>query len=187
MKQLGHASQLIPLIHPQDDDEQIMSDDDLLQLLSRQLNHSDGIRGFFATYLTSPESLTTEEVPKVLADAVKSSDMEVMIPLACMNVIMPTAMSSIHQDDELKECARKTATNGIKILRLLKDEEDVVKNCKAILKVCNGVEEEGDDMIKVCICDEFAFAFVFMNCKVYLYTNLSFSTVLGKVLQQLPV
>ena len=65
MKQLGHASQLIPLIHPQDDDEQIMSDDDLSQLLSRQLNHSDGIRGFFATYLTSPESLTTEDVPKV--------------------------------------------------------------------------------------------------------------------------
>jgi len=156
MKQLGHASQIIPLLHPKDDDEQIMSNDDLSQLLSRQLNHSDGIRGFFATYLTSPESLTTEEVPQVLADAVKSSDMEVMIPLACMNVIMPMAMSSIHQDDELKECAKKTATNGIKILRLLKDEDDVVKNCKAITKVCNGVEEEGDDMIKVCNSCAFA-------------------------------
>ena len=175
MKQLGHASQLIPMIHPQDDDEQIMSDDDLLQLLSRQLNHSDGIRGFFATYLTSPESLTTEEVPQVLADAVKSSDMEVMIPLACMNVIMPVAMSSIHEDEELKKCAKKTATNGVKILSLLKDEDLVVKNCKAIMKVCNG-KEEGDDMIKVCASVCYS---LFVR---YLYTNLSFSAVLGKVL-----
>lgn len=37
-----------------------------------------------------------------------------------MNVIMPTAMSSIHRDEELKESARKTATNGIKFLQLLK-------------------------------------------------------------------
>ena len=127
--------------------------DALLELLSRQINHSDGIRGFFAVYLTSPESLTVDDVPDVLAQAVKSADTKVLVPLACMNVIMPTAMSSIHTDDELKECASKTAMNGKKILRLLKGHDLVVNNCKAIVSVCNGVKEEGlDDLIEVSSC-----------------------------------
>ena len=88
MKQLGHASQIIPLIHPQEGDAP-MSYDALLELLTRQLNHSDGIRCFFAVYLTSPESLTVDDVPTVLAQAVKSANTKVMVPLACMNVIMP--------------------------------------------------------------------------------------------------
>ena len=66
-----------------------------------------------------------------------------------MNVIMPTAMTSIHQDPELKECAAKTASNGKKILRLLKGNDDVVSNCKAILSVCEGVENGSDDLITV--------------------------------------
>ena len=37
-----------------------------------------------------------------------------------MNVIMPTAMSSIHKNEELKESARETATNGINNLQVLK-------------------------------------------------------------------
>ena len=149
MKQLGHASQLLPLLHPQDGDNgdgtQLISDEMLQDILSQQLSHSDGIRGFFAVYLTSPESLTTEDVPTVLAEAVKASDTKVIVPLACMNVIMPTAMSSIHKDEELRECARKTATNGIKILQLLKGDKLVVNNCNAILKVCNGIEDKSDD------------------------------------------
>ena len=54
MKQLGHASQLIPLLHPQEDnnngesDTQSISDDMLQDILSAQLSSSDGIRGFFA-------------------------------------------------------------------------------------------------------------------------------------------
>lgn len=55
----------------------------LLKVLSRQLSHSDGIRGFFAVYLTSPEPLTVEEVPQVLAKAVIGADPKVMVPLAC--------------------------------------------------------------------------------------------------------
>ena len=60
-----------------------------------------------------------------------------------MNVIMPTAMTSIHQDAELKECASKTASNGKKILSLLKGEKDVTDNCNAILSVCQGSNIEG--------------------------------------------
>ena len=68
-----------------------------------------------------------------------------------MNVIMPTAMSSIHQDPELRECAAKTANEGTKILRLLKGNGDVVENCKAILDVCegSGTVEGSKDLIEV--------------------------------------
>ena len=81
MKQLGHASQMIPAMMNKD-----MSADEsatLLEMLSGQFSHSDGIRGFFAVYLTSPESLTVEEVPAVLSEAVKGADTKVMVPLAC--------------------------------------------------------------------------------------------------------
>ena len=84
MKQLGHASQIIPLLHPRGNDN--MTEDEsasVLEILSRQLSHSDGIRGFFAVYLTSPESLMDEDVPAVLAEAVRDADTQVMVPLAC--------------------------------------------------------------------------------------------------------
>ena len=64
-----------------------------------------------------------------------------------MNVIMPTAMSSIHQDPELRECASKTAINGKKILRLLKDSEDVKMNCNAISSVCTGDSSGADEKL----------------------------------------
>jgi hypothetical protein len=60
-----------------------------------------------------------------------------------MNVVMPTAMTIIHQDAELKECARKTAENGKKILNLLKGTELVIDNCMAIDRVC--ADLDGDD------------------------------------------
>mmetsp|Transcript_38965 Transcript_38965/g.81903 ORF Transcript_38965/g.81903 Transcript_38965/m.81903 type:complete len:255 (+) Transcript_38965:106-870(+) len=151
MKQLGHASQIIPLLHPHTSDKEMNEEESasLLEILSRQFSHSDGIRGFFAVYLTSPESQTVDEVPNVLANAVRGADTKIMVPLACMNVIMPTAMQSIHQDAELKECASKTASNGKKILRILKGNDEVINNCKAISRVCEdaekGPEEEGTD------------------------------------------
>lgn len=150
MKQLGHASQIIPLLHPQEKGKTPSEEETsaLPAVLSRQFSHSDGIRGFFAVYLTSPESLTVDEVPVILAEAVKNADKKVMVPLACMNVIMPTAMSSIHEDAELKECASKTAVNGIKILRLLKGDSAVTMNCKAIMSVCRGTGEGSEDLIE---------------------------------------
>lgn len=58
-------------------------------------------------------------------------------------MVMPTAMTIIHQDTELKECARKTAENGKKILSLLKGNDLVIDNCMAIDRVC--AEISGDD------------------------------------------
>eukprot|EP00956_Cyclotella_meneghiniana_P013723 scaffold20002_cov76-Cyclotella_meneghiniana.AAC.7 len=121
MKQLGHTSRLIPLLH---EESSQVSKSDLSELLNKQLSHSEGIRGFFAVYLTSPESLEKDDdVPSVLVEAVRGANAEIMVPLACMNVVMPTAMSILHQDAELKECAAKTAKNGKKILRLLKGHD----------------------------------------------------------------
>ncbi|KAL7463610.1 hypothetical protein ACHAXS_003970 [Conticribra weissflogii] len=114
----------------------------LSKILATQLGHSNGIRGFFAVYLTSPESLISEDVPPILAEAVRGADEEIFVPLACMNVIMPTAMTSIHQDPELRECASKTANNGKKILRLVRDSDLVKRNCVAIRKVCGGNAED---------------------------------------------
>lgn len=84
MKQLGHASRIIPLLHPEGDDELTEEEHaSLLPILSSQFSHSDGVRGFFAVYLTSSESLAAEEVPPVLAEAVRGADAKVMVPLAC--------------------------------------------------------------------------------------------------------
>ena len=67
-------------------------------------------------------------------------------------------MSSIHQDEELIECAVKTASNGKKILRLLKGSDDVINNCNAILSVCRGAEEEAEvesgELIGVSLCPQ---------------------------------
>ncbi|KAL7552030.1 hypothetical protein ACHAWF_015241 [Thalassiosira exigua] len=143
MKQLGHASQIIPELVRDDLSEGEY--DELLDVLTRQFSHSDGVRGFFAVYLTSPESLAVDGVPTVLAEAARSADAEIIVPLACMNVVMPTAMTSVHRDEDLKECASKTASNGKKILRLLKESDDVAQNCREISNVCKG-EFDGSDL-----------------------------------------
>jgi hypothetical protein len=166
MKQLGHASRIIPLLHPREEGKTPSEEETsaLPAVLSRQFSHSDGIRGFFAVYLTSPESLAADKVPAILAEAVKNADKKVMVPLACMNVIMPTAMSSIHGDADLKECASKTAVNGMKILRLLKGDSTVMMNCKAIMSVCLGTGGGSEDLIEVSLaaallCLNVSFAF----------------------------
>ena len=63
-------------------------------------------------------------------------------------MVMPTAMSILHQDAELKECAAKTADNGKKILRLLKGHDLVIDNCMAIDRVCADVTGE-DELFRV--------------------------------------
>lgn len=125
MKQLGHTSRLIPLLHEESSqvskvcavciklhiiisvcsinltilnliqrmhcDVQnvnmviihLSKKSDLSELLNKQLSHSEGIRGFFAVYLTSPESLETGDVPSVLVQAVRGANAEIMVPLAC--------------------------------------------------------------------------------------------------------
>ena len=107
--------------------------------LSAQLSHSEGIRGFMVSYLTgSYESSTneddgsidaaamvaTEQDPRVLletlhglvAEEAASSNEDELVPLMCMNVVMPIAMITMHQDPALSEASRLTAARGIRLL-----------------------------------------------------------------------
>lgn len=142
----------MPVLHPSEGAE--VSEEDSEQLpavLAGQLTHADGIRGFFACYFTFLVTSTADgsmDIPDALADAVKSADPKVLAPMACTNAIMPAAMVSVHQDESLISLSAKTAANGKKILSLLKGDDVVTSNCRAILSVCEDSEEGEADLIK---------------------------------------
>ena len=80
---------------------------DLSELLNKQLSHSEGIRGFFAVYLTSPESLETDDVPSVLVEAVRGANAEIMVPLACkLGYCFLFLLCVIFFADKLTSCHR---------------------------------------------------------------------------------
>ena len=89
MKQLGHTARILPLLHPTDGT--IVSPEEmhsLRRVLDEQFQHAEGIRGFFAVYLTSSQeppssSNAEEEVPPVLREAVRNADPALLVPLAC--------------------------------------------------------------------------------------------------------
>jgi hypothetical protein len=106
-----------------------------LAMLKAQLSHSDGIRGFFVTYLTAMaaavDSTTNNaviqippadrrHVPPLLIEAMKSvTDADDLIRLACMNVIMPSGMMTMHKDAELSAQSKTTATRAVRVLESL--------------------------------------------------------------------
>ena len=137
MKQVSHASQIVPLLEK--------DDATACALLKAQLTHSDGIRGFFVSYLTNEGVADNDEVPKSLVEAIKDiSDQSDLIKLSIMNVIMPTAMTSMHTDPDLQKNSSMTAERGIKILNILKDHPDTPMHCKAIYDVATTSIENGD-------------------------------------------
>ena len=63
-----------------------------------------------------------------------------------MNVVMPTAMSSMHTDPELSANAARTARRGVRVLKYLQDKNESVKtNCDAIRAVAAGDDTENCD------------------------------------------
>jgi hypothetical protein len=102
MKQLGHASEILPLLKQNQDDgngtkNKNENEKQVRDLLEAQLSHSDGIRGFFVTYLTSEDgdsgdddgdSMSTivadnDKVPTVLVDAMNNIESDELVPLVC--------------------------------------------------------------------------------------------------------
>jgi len=163
MKQVGHAAAIVDLLassSSQDDDEEILT-----KALTAQLSHSDGIRGFFVNYLTgeidneqdqvdivNPADL--EQIPHALLQAIQNiQPKDELISLSCMNVIMPTAMTTMHQDPLLAANSAKTAQRGTRILQALLQDDDnqvqekVRQTCKAIYEVATTttVEDDNDD------------------------------------------
>jgi hypothetical protein len=52
-----------------------------------------------------------------------------------MNVIMPVAMTTMHEDPELAANSAKTGERGLRVLQALSDISDVTANARAILAV----------------------------------------------------
>lgn len=136
MKQLSHSEALVTLLVENDTSEELQS------LLKAQLSHADGIRGFFATYLTHERS-ANNAVPVVLKQAMESNENhEDLVDLSFMNLIMPTAMVTMHKDPELSSQSRITAERGLLILQALKEmhvtQELVESEYEAILAAATG-------------------------------------------------
>jgi hypothetical protein len=147
MRQVSHAAEIVPLLSAEA--EQEGNDDAIAAMLQAQLSHSDGIRGFFVNYLTGEGDTAADalEVPAPLASAIQTvSDREDLISLASMNVIMPTAMSSMHTDPELQQSSAKTAKRGIIVLKYLATlaPEEVKPTVEAILLAATAGAESTD-------------------------------------------
>ena len=65
--------------------ESIKREKVLSKLIKAQLSHSDGMRGFFARYLTGEGYMVAdkEHVPAPLQEAMKQANLEHLAPLAC--------------------------------------------------------------------------------------------------------
>ena len=82
MQQISHAGELVACLnenHPEVDDQM------MVELLTAQLSHVDGLRGFFATYLTESGDTVADqnEIPQVLWEAMQNVDQKQLIDIAC--------------------------------------------------------------------------------------------------------
>ncbi len=132
--------------------EQSVDDELLTEAIAAQLSHSDGIRGFFVSYLTGGDSdIDKKTVPKPLLNAMKQvENQKDLISLACMNVIMPTAMVTMHTDEELSKSSAMTATRGKIVAGALMNSDEMRRQAMAIVGAASGnVDGCEKDDIKV--------------------------------------
>lgn len=82
MSQVSHASDLVQQLS-----DATIPQEELTERLKTQLSHSDGIRGFFVTYLTQEGGdeapADFDKVPTLLSNAMKQANQDELIPLAC--------------------------------------------------------------------------------------------------------
>jgi len=143
MKQMAYGSEIVSLLGDNETDEKLLSD-----MIAAQLSHSDGIRGFFVTYLTGegPSPADSDEMPKPLMVSIQQiEDKRELISLACMNVIMPTGMITMHTDEDLSKSSALTAMRGKIVARSLMEENEMKEQCAAILAVATDVQKDSDD------------------------------------------
>ena len=130
-------------------------------LLSAQLSHSDGIRGFMVAYLTverqiqnvdneEEEEEDEEEDSEILIETVcellqkvNADEVEELVSLMCMNVVMPTAMVSMHTDPDLSTASKLTSIRGTKLLKsTMKCSSLIEDNLNALLEAATITTEE---------------------------------------------
>eukprot|EP00529_Nitzschia_sp_RCC80_P026308 CAMPEP_0113470958 /NCGR_PEP_ID=MMETSP0014_2-20120614/16725_1 /TAXON_ID=2857 /ORGANISM="Nitzschia sp." /LENGTH=344 /DNA_ID=CAMNT_0000363567 /DNA_START=85 /DNA_END=1119 /DNA_ORIENTATION=- /assembly_acc=CAM_ASM_000159 len=120
----------------------------LRQALNVQLSHSDGVRGFMVSYLTYEDDEDEDDddnsskekssastrssfiVPEELLQSViidrlqdNDDDDDDLVSLMCMNVVMPTAMVTMHTDRELSNSSARTSQRGMGLLRTVLEQE----------------------------------------------------------------
>ena len=157
MQQVSHSEKLVTVLAQQEN----VDDSLAVQLLEAQLSHSDGIRGFFVTYLTALDGDSPadwETVPTALEKAMKGADATDLIPLACMNVVMPTGMITMHKEEELAQQSQTTAERGLRVLQTLLSHGNTRAQCRAILAVARGTSASGEQQVAKDV-DEKLFAY----------------------------
>ncbi|CAJ1934158.1 unnamed protein product [Cylindrotheca closterium] len=143
MKQVQHGADLCSAL------QEDPSNADIHERIKAQLRSSDGIRGFMVSYLTSedtsPKALVVPDGLAEVLQEITRSNPEDLVPLAFMNVIMPTAMSTMHNEEDLRQSSVQTAKRGLSILATMTGEHQSVKsNAKAILNVA--LDSKGEDI-----------------------------------------
>jgi hypothetical protein len=128
-------------------------------LLNAQLSHSDGIRGFMVAYLTGERQIQNvdneeeeeeEEDSEILIETVcgllqkvNADEVEELVSLMCMNVVMPTAMVSMHTDPNLSSASKLTSIRGTKLLKsIMKCSSLIEDNLNALLEAATITTEE---------------------------------------------
>ena len=141
---------------PPDEEETsiISARNQLVQLLAAQLSHEDGIRGFFVAYLTGEGRDTTadaEQVPVLLAEAMKQSNFEYLTYSLCMNLITPTAMISVYDQQNQQPLAQNSAVVAQRTKRImasLQGSINMVKNWEAIIVAAKKKTNLNDEVSK---------------------------------------
>jgi len=152
MKQVGYGSELavaLKKLRGTTEAEQAS----LRASLEAQLSHSDGIRGFMVAYLTGIDSdgdsdsangIADETDPEILLETLHGllaspSNSDDLVSLMCMNVVMPVAMITMHQDPALSEASRMTAARGGRLLASVFGASPSIRsNASAIRAAANG-------------------------------------------------
>jgi len=141
MKQLNHGNIIVSMFEEKDNSELLSS------MISAQLSHSDGIRGFMVSYLTGEGPL--DDLPETLTESMEQlENKEELISLACMNVIMPTAMVTLHKDEELSNSSKMTASKGKKVAGVLMKYDEMKAQCDAICAVAKEQATESSNINK---------------------------------------
>jgi hypothetical protein len=161
MKQVIHAEFIVNLF----EEDAGKESDVLMKRLKAQLSHADGIRGFMVTYLTmvkEQEQIIPNSLLKAILDQIDAeSDTNQLISLMCMNVVMPTAMITMHKNDELLQQSKRTASRALNLIKNVysKSEEktkaSIMKKCDAILTVARDETNCKSDELEVTYWKDF--------------------------------
>lgn len=100
------------------------------------------------SYLTGEGPL--DDLPETLTESMEQlENKEELISLACMNVIMPTAMVTLHKDEELSNSSKMTASKGKKVAGVLMKYDEMKAQCDAICAVAKEQATESSNINKV--------------------------------------